>query len=301
MKPQIVFFGTGPVSLSCLEGVDDAFEIEAIITKPDRVSPSGKPHAHPVRSWGAAHQLPVHSVAGKQELAELIQRHSFSSRLGLVVDFGVIIPREVIASFELGIVNSHFSLLPQLRGADPISFAILEGLPETGVSLMQIVPALDEGNLLAQEKLATPPHATTSVLTQELSKLSNRLLHRELPRYAAGQIKPWPQSGAPTYTRRLTKSDGLIDWTKPAIRLEREVRAFLGWPGSRTTLWGQEVTVTAATVSVTPEAAHQPGTILEGHPNRLLVATGDGVLELLCVKPAGRREMDAAAFLRGRG
>jgi methionyl-tRNA formyltransferase len=235
-------------------------------------------------------------VADKVALAKLVAGARFGSRVGLVVDFGIIIPAEVIASFELGIINSHFSLLPRLRGADPISFAILEGHDETGVSLMRIVPALDEGPLIAQESYRLPSDVTTPLLTQELSDMSTTLLREYLPKYIIGDITPWPQEAAvtPSYTRRLTKRDGELDWQKPAVELERQVRAFIGWPGSRTRLFGRDVTVTAAQVVAPAEvAANVP-------PDRLLMPCGgDSVLEILKLKPAGKREMAAADFLRG--
>ncbi len=304
MKPPLVFFGTGPVSLHCLKGIRADFAIEAIITKPDRVAPNGKHHEHPVRRWGEAQAIPVHQVANEVELAKVCAASDFASRAGLVVDFGITIPTTVIDSFELGIINSHFSLLPRLRGADPISFAILESHKETGVSLMRIVPAMDEGDILSQERYQLPDGVTTPELTRALGKISNRMLMRDLPRYLAGELIPQPQDSSitPTYSRRLTKQDGLIDWTKPAAVLEREVRAFTGWPGSRTTLFGREVTITTTHVVVgddsTDEIAMPGGTIT--HPDEaLVVATGNGLLAIDRLKPAGKQEMSAADFRRG--
>jgi methionyl-tRNA formyltransferase len=312
MKPPIVFFGTGPVSLSCLEGIYDAFEIEAIITKPDRKAPSGRTHEHPVRAWAESHEVPLHQVADKAALTKLFDQERFSSSAGLVVDFGMIIPAVVIAAFARGIINSHFSLLPRLRGADPISFAILGGQTRTGVSLMKIVARLDEGDLIAQEEYALPAVITTPELTSALSDLSNGLLREYLPKYIKDEIKLWPQDPAvpPTYTRRLTKADGALDWRKPAAQLEREVRAFISWPGSRAELFSRSVTVTAARLvsqldvassadAVTHLDFQLPGTVLRGWPDRLFVVCGDGVLEILRLTPAGKRPMDAAAFLRG--
>ena len=308
MKPQIVFFGTGPVSLNCLEGIYDVFEIEAIITKPDRIAPSGSAHEHPVKLWGQTQGIAVHQVADKRALEALSKRQRFQSQVGLVVDFGMIIPEPVIEAFPLGIVNSHFSLLPALRGADPITFAILEGLNETGVSLMKIVAAMDEGDLIAQLPHRLLPDITTPELTAELGDVSNLLLREKLPKYIMNDIKPWEQDvnkTKPTYTRRLTKADGLIDWTKPAAQLEREVRAFIGWPGSRTRLLSREVTLTAvrvidpAELEDTTAAKAKPGTPLQVWPDRLVVATGEDTLEILQLKPAGKREMATAEFLRG--
>jgi len=301
-KPRIIFFGTGPVSLATLEGIHQVFEVEAIITKPDRVSPSGRTHDHPVKQFGADHSIPVHQVATEHMLQELVVQQRFTSRVGLVVDFGMIIPAQTIDAFELGIVNSHFSLLPQLRGADPITFAILEGLKTTGVSLMTIVPALDEGDILVQQEYTIPAGATTPDLTDALVELSNQMLIEDLPRYIEGQLPPAPQEGVPTYTRKLTKTDGEIDWQKPAIRLEREVRAYSGWPGSRTQLLGKEVIVTASHVLVgnpPTDGESTPGRVIT-HDNVLQVAAGDGGwLAIDRLKPAGKREMDAAEFLRG--
>ena len=290
MKEKIVFFGTGPVSLSCLEGVHDAFELEAIITKPDRISPSGKPHAHPVKEWGKAHGVPVHQVGSKAELVELFTQRSFGSSVGLVVDFGLIIPEPVISSFTHRIINSHFSLLPALRGADPITFSLLEGRAETGVSLMVIVPALDEGDLISQERFAIAPNTTTPVLTEQLSALSNRMLIRDLPAYVRGELKPQPQAAeGVSYTRKLTKSDGILDLSNSAVQLEREVRAYLGWPGSRTTLFDIDVIITSCHLATDRE---------EG----LSLTAGDGKKLIIDrLKPAGKREMSGLEFMRGYG
>ena len=304
MKPPLVFFGTGPVSLRTLEGIYGHFQVEAIITKPDRVSPGGKSHAHPVRAWAEAHDIPIFQANNEEDLKALWRAHQFSSRTGLVVDFGMAIPNQVIDSFELGIMNSHFSLLPLLRGADPISFAIWEGLAETGVSLMKIVAKMDEGDLLSQEAYPLPDGITTPELTEALSELSNQMLARDLPRYIKGEMLLHPQNPAipPTYSRKLTKQDGIIDWTKPAAMLEREVRAFIGWPGSRTTLFGRDITITATHVMVGKEWTDEnaaPGTIISLPDAPFVVATGEGGLALDRLKPAGKREMSGAEFIRG--
>ncbi len=288
-EPSIVFFGTGPVSRQCLDGIAGHFDLEAIITKPDSVSPHGRTHPTPVKDWAGEHNIPLHQPADKSELAALVTPGHFTSRAGLVVDYGLIIPESVIATFPLGIINSHFSLLPEWRGADPITFALLSGQPVTGVSLMRIVPTLDEGDLLAQTEYPLPPGITISVLTQALGSLSNELLISKLPDYLDGILQPYPQDSSKpiTYSRKLTKADGTIDWTKPAARLEREIRAYQGWPGSRTTLEDTEVTITAAHTSNTPR---EP----------LACPTSDGYLVIDRLKPAGKREMSSAEFLAGR-
>lgn len=301
-KTKLVFFGTGPVSLACLEGIATHFELEAIITKPDAISPHGKPHPAPVKAWAQVRGIPLHQPASEADLIGLIESNQFQSQLGLVVDYGFIIPEQVINAFSRGIVNSHFSLLPQWRGADPITFAILSGQSVTGVSLMVIVPALDEGDLITSAEYKIPRNATTEILTIALSNLSNQLLIKYLPKYAENEIHPTPQdpSQAPTYSRKLTKADGRLDWSKPAVELEREIRAFLGWPGSRATIAGSDVIITAAECDqASGPGSKTPGTAFKAAANRIGVATSEGTLLISRLKPAGKRDMTARDFLSG--
>jgi methionyl-tRNA formyltransferase len=194
------------------------------------------------------------------------------------------------------IVNSHFSLLPRWKGPDPISFAILNGDAETGVSLMVIAEELDEGQLIAQEALPLATGITTPELTDQLIRLSHELLVKKLPGYVSGGITPYPQPDIPaSFSHKLSKADGVIDWSKPAERLEREIRAYAGWPRSRTTLGTTDVIVTRAhvtSVNGTPGELHIAG-------KELGVYCGEGMLVIESLIPAGKREMSADAFLAG--
>ena len=295
---KLVFFGTGHVSLDCLDGIGDVFTIEAIITKPDHVSPHGRITPPAVKVWGEDHGVPVLQLANKAELAEFFADHQFASQLGLVVDYGLIIPQSVLDAFELGLVNSHFSLLPAWRGADPITAAVLAGDEVTGVTIQRVVYALDEGPILAQESYKMPPNITTPALTEELTKISNRLLIRVLPEYVSGQIKPKAQDPdlVPSLSHKLTKADGEIDWTKSANQLEREIRAYSGWPGSYTKLADTDVTITTAHVLTEPG---KPGDVTISPTGELTVHCGQDALIIDKLKPAGKREMTAKEFLAG--
>jgi methionyl-tRNA formyltransferase len=297
-QASLVFFGTGPVSLAALEYLSRYFEIEAIITKPDQTGPGGRAMPHPVRDWAKVHEIQLFQPVDKAALTQLVKSEHFRSQVGLVVDYGLILPESVIKAFPLGLINSHFSLLPKLRGADPITFAILQGETQTGVSIMQVVAALDEGPVLAQSRYALPADITVGELTQALSDLSNQLLVETIPKYLAGQLKPWPQDPAapPTYTKKLSKTDGVIDWTKPAAQLEREVRAYLGWPGSQATLAGASVIITAAH---TADATGQPGQPSVTPAKELCVFCGQDALIIDRLKPAGKPEMTTQAYLAG--
>ena len=287
-KISIVFFGSGPVATKSLKLLGKNFDIEAIITKPSTIndmSPSAK-------------DASVYSVKSKDELDELIASKPFTSKLGVLIDFGIIVSQNVINYFPLGIVNSHFSLLPRLRGADPITFSILQGDTKTGVSLMLIDSGMDTGSLLTQQTYNLPKDITTPELTNDLILLSDSLLNKYLPRYVAGDIKPYNQSSqkkSVTYSRKLTKEDGILDFNKPAKILEREIRAFVDWPKSRTSIAGKDVIITKATV-LDEEKAAGVVTIENG---KLMIGCGRGTLIIDALKPAGKPEMTTKAFLAG--
>jgi methionyl-tRNA formyltransferase len=292
----VVFFGSGPVAAESLRLLAENFTIEAVITKPRAQHHKGEV---PVLTTAEKLSLPIHTAADKQELNTLFDGTRFHSRVAVLVDFGIIVSQQVIDYFPLGIVNSHFSLLPKWRGADPITFAILHGDTETGVSLMLLVEKMDEGPLLAQAPLQVPSDCTTPELTETLVDCSDRSLAFILPKYIAGEIQPAQQDSKieATYSRKLTKADGIIDWHKSAEQLEREIRAFVGWPKSRSELAGQEIIITKAVVV---DQTGTPGEI-KIENNELVIYTKDKALKILSLKPAGKPEMAARAYLAGYG
>lgn len=295
----IVFFGTGPVAAESLALLARWAPIEAVITKP-------KPPHHradfPVLEVAAKLGLPVLPVTDKRSLDELMATKPVTSRVGVLIDFGIIVSQKVIGYFPLGIINSHFSLLPEWRGADPITFSILSGQKQTGVSLMLLVAKMDEGPLLAQTPCELSADATTPTLTENLIDLSNRTLRKIMPLYLTGKAYPAPQesvtvalSAEASYSRKLTKQDSVLDWQKPAIQLEREVRAFLEWPKSRTTVGNKDVVITKAHV-VTGKG--ETGKIWKDGKSFGFYTT-DGIFVIDILKPAGKQEMTAQAFLAG--
>lgn len=295
MKPSVVFFGSGPVAAEALRQLAAWAPVEAVITKPQ------PPHHRDIFPVIAAcKDLGLHdkmlTVSTKRELSNLITEHRFTSRVGVVIDFGIMIADDVIDSFELGIVNSHFSLLPRWRGADPITFSVLEGDTESGVSLMLIVAELDAGPLLAQSPLALPADITTPVLTEQLIELSDRMLQTILPKYLDGSALPMPQpTDGITFSRKLSKADSVLDFTRSATYLEREIRAFIEWPKSRTVLAGRDVVITAAHVI---DGAGRPGSLYL--QDRLLgIYTANGILIVDQLIPAGKKPMSGSDFLLG--
>lgn len=292
MKTSIVFFGSGPVASKSLALLKNSFTIEAVITKPTTRK----------ELQSAAGDVEVFCVSSRTELDELIEQKKFSSDVGILIDFGILVSQKTIESFKKGIVNSHFSLLPELRGPDPISFAILEGKNRTGVSLMLLVEAMDEGPILSVGMFDLDGTETTPTLTDELIQLSYTLLKENIDVYISGELELADQTVVQdkfqlevSYTNKLTKNDGRIDWSKEAQTIEREIRAYRGWPNSKTSFANIECTVVRATIL---EKSGTAGTLFV-HEKKLGVFCGKNALIIDLLKPAGKKEMNSQSFLAG--
>lgn len=293
---KIVFFGSGPVAAKSLELLLKHQTVEAVITKPTT--------EHEMKS--VAQNIPLFTVTNKVELDKLVSAEKFQSTLGVLIDFGIIVSQKVIDTFEKGIINSHFSLLPEWRGADPITFSLLSGQKKTGISLMLIDTGMDTGNLIMQTVYNIPPDCTAHKLTNDLIELSDNSLRKTIPDWIDGQLLSATQtdvtiasSKLPTYSRKLTKADGKLDFTKPAEILEREVRAFITWPKSYTTIANKDVVILRASVDKTSKG--NPGSIFKTADKKIGIQTAEGALIIDELIPAGKSAMSSQAFLAGYG
>lgn len=290
---RIVFFGSGPVAAASLEGILDDFEVELVITKP---RPAHHRDPAPVEELAKARGLDLAFADSKLDVDKVLENRELKSEVGLIIDYGVIVSSFAIESFPKGIINSHFSLLPRWRGADPITYCLLEGDKETGVSLMKIVPKLEEGPVIAQENLPLPDKINVLELTDKLIRLSNSMIKKYLPAYVAAKLEANPQSeSGVTYSHKIKKSDGVIDWNKPAERIEREIRAYAGWPKSRTALKDIDCIITEA------EVIDETGKAGDFHLTSalLVIFAGEKALKINRIQPAGKKEMSVEEFLRG--
>lgn len=282
----IVFFGNGPVASESLAYIASHFEVEAVITKP---RPIHHRHDAPVEKLANKLGLKVLFASDKNSLDQLIDATIFDSNLGIIIDFGIIVSKKVINKFEFGIINSHFSLLPEWRGADPITYSILSGQKNTGVSLMIIDEGMDTGKLLAQEKVEINIDETSISLTEKLISTSNRMLTQFIPDYLVGNIVPYEQSKStdPTYSKKITKLHAIIDASKTADELEREVRAYQGWPGSIMTIKDNKIKI---------KKAH----IAKDQQTKLDVCCSDGKYLIIdeLIAPSGKT-MTAKEFING--
>lgn len=255
---------------------------------------TGLPDAQPIIRNAveqAGFKLEQH-VTGK--LSEL-QEHE--STLAVLAAYGRIIPQTVLDQFPLGIINIHPSLLPAYRGPTPIEQAMLDGVTKTGVSIMRLTAGMDEGPIYKQKVLHLTGNDSKIDLTLKLQTLGAELLIEVLPGIADGSLAPrsQPHTDRATYSQKLTKDDGVIEWSKPAVQLEREIRAYAEWPKSQTELSGRQVTITKARV-IPGEGA--PGEIRVVDKD-LLVFCGEESLLIEQLKPAGKNEMNAEAFING--
>lgn len=297
MSKTLTFFGSGPVAAASLEHLLVDFDIELVVTK---TRPTHHKDPAPVEELAKAHNLNLAFADTKTELETIIKALQPKSPCGVVIDYGVIINQPTIDHFPFGIVNSHFSVLPEWRGADPITFSLLSGQPETGVSLMAIDDGLDTGVIIAETPVVINADDTSASLTAKLIEASNAQISAVLPLYIDGKAIALPQDTQgriTTYSRKLTKQDSIVDTNKPASVLEREIRAFSEWPKSKLTL-GQDLVVIITSATVV-NATIPAGEVHITDAKELLLGTRVGSLNITELMPVGKQKMSATAFLNG--
>lgn len=296
MSKTLVFFGSGPVAAASLANLLAHFDIELVVTKS---RPSHHKDPAPVEELAKQHDIPLAFANTKAELETVIDTLRPSSNCGVVIDYGVIISQQVIDYFANGIVNSHFSLLPEWRGADPITFSILSGQAHSGVSLMRIDAGLDKGDIIAETQVEITKDDTNSTLTEKLIMASDALINTILPDYISSTIVaiPQPADRIATYSRKLTKQDGILDVNKPASMLEREIRAFNEWPKSKYVI-NDSLTVIITKARVVNKTL-TPGELYISEENKLLLGTRVDSLDIIELMPLGKQKMSAPAFING--
>jgi methionyl-tRNA formyltransferase len=270
------------------------YEIAAVIVAQNQMAKSRRERQLEVTEIAEKHSIPLLSPADLAEARD--QLAGFGAEAAVLIAYGKIVPAVILDLFPREIINVHPSLLPRHRGPSPIESAILDGDQETGVSLMRLAAKMDIGPVYGKRTIPLKSNETKQDLADRLAALGADMVLEYLPKMLDGSAEPRPQDEAgATYDHLITKAAGQIDWTKPASRLEREIRAYAGWPQSRTKLGSTEVIITKAAAA---GEALKPGEI-HAENKRLLIGTGEGSLEILSLKPAGKPEMPAAAFLAG--
>jgi methionyl-tRNA formyltransferase len=307
MNPvRLVFMGTPELARTVLAGLaeDPRFQILAVVVQPDKPTGRGlQLTPPPVKVEALARGLPVLQPLKAREPAFLEQLRVLAPDLIAVAAYGQILPQALLDIPRHGCVNVHTSLLPRWRGAAPIQWAVAEGDAESGVTLMRMEAGLDTGPMIAEVR--TPIHAddTGQTLHDRLAQLGGQLLCATISAYIAGELPPraQPAEGV-TYARKITKDDGRLDWSQPAVVLGQRLRAFTPWPGAFAFLPGEpkpKLLKVHAAVPVTAPVGAAPGTVLAADKGGLVVACAVGALRLTEVQPEGGRRMRVEQFLAG--
>ena len=303
---RLAFAGTPDFALAHLEAcrIPDV-EIAAVYTQPDRPAGRGRQLApSPVKAAALAAGLRVEQPQTFKDAAVRQTLRDLQVDLLVVVAYGLILPRKVLATPRLGCWNVHASLLPRWRGAAPIQRAILAGDAETGVCLMQMEAGLDTGPVLLERKIPIASGDTGGSLHDKLAALGAQMLGEGLRRTLAGETLPaTPQSNnGVTYAHKLEKTEAALDWNQAAVALERQVRAFDPWPVAEGQVAGEQLRIwkALAQTAALDAARAAPGTVVCANRVGIDVACGAGVLRLLEVQRAGGRRISAADYLNSR-
>lgn len=299
---RIIFAGTPDFAARHLDALlSSGHQVVGVFTQPDRPAGRGKKlMPSPVKVLAEEKGLPVFQPASlrPQENQQLVA--DLNADVMVVVAYGLILPKAVLDMPRLGCINVHGSLLPRWRGAAPIQRSLWAGDAETGVTIMQMDVGLDTGDML--HKLACPitPEDTSGSLYDKLADLGPQGLIETLKQLANGTAKPEVQDDAlVTHAEKLSKEEARVDWTLSAEQLERCIRAFNPWPMSWFEIDGQPVKVWQASV-IHSKSDAQPGTIVDANKQGIQVATGDGILNLHSLQPAGKKAMSAQDLLNSR-
>lgn len=296
-QDRLIFFGTDAFSVPALiQLLAENWNLVAIVTKPDSRAGRGQEMTFPaVKRLGLARGIPVLQPEKLSDIEDQIKK--LNPDAGIVVAYGKIISQRVMDLFPKGLINIHPSLLPLYRGSSPIESTILSGDTDTGVTLMRIDAGMDSGPTYTADKLQLDGTEYRPDLYEKLAEMGASLLTAKLPGILEGTIVPIPQEKSKaTKTQRIQKSAGNIDWTKPAERLQREVRAYSGWPGSHGQVGGVDAIITS--VRVSPKSG-KPGIAYVTPSEELAVYAGEGSLIIDTLKPVGKREMTGPEFLAG--
>lgn len=300
---KIVFFGNERL-ISGLEHTDTpvlkglierGYNVVAIIS---HHSETRSRNARPleVSLIAKEHNIPLYLPDKPTDIIDVLQ--SLNVDAAVLVAYGRIIPQSIIDLFPTGIINIHPSLLPKYRGPTPIESAILNGDSQTGVSIMKLSAGMDDGPIYTQETIHLAGNEKKYDLYEKISHLSASMLFDCLPDILDGTLKPKKQDDTQaTYSKILRKADSIIDWNESAITIERKIRAYQEWPGTRTVIGNIDLVIVSAHIDQKKDLA--PGTIDLTQPHTLRIGTAKGSLYIDTLKPIGKKEMPVKAFLAG--
>ena len=299
---RIIYAGTPDFAVPALEAlVASKHQVIAVYTQPDRAAGRGqKIQYSPVKACALKHGLEIFQPLSFKDQDDVQTLKVLNADLMVVAAYGIILPAPVLSAPRLGCINIHASLLPRWRGAAPIQRAIQFGDSETGITLMQMDTGLDTGAMLAKSIMPISPHHTSAQVHDELKEMGAELLLQNLSAVENGDISPETQKEEmATYANKLHKQEALIDWSKDAVILQREVQAFNPWPVSHTCLQKQSVKIWSATAEARL-SEFDPGYVIDHQRQGISVACGSGTLVITELQFAGKKKTTAAQILNSR-
>lgn len=290
---KVVFMGTPDFSVAALDALVAAgHEIVCVYTQPPRPAGRGKKdRPSPVQRRAEALGLPVRHPVSLRPQEEKDAFAALGAEVGVVVAYGLILPRAILDAPARGCLNIHASLLPRWRGAAPIHRAVMAGDAETGICIMQMDPGLDTGPVLLRGATPIGPTDTTADLHDRLALLGGELIVEALSRLGALSPEVQPEDGV-TYATKIDKAEARIDWSRPAAEVDRQIRGLSPFPGAWCDIAGERVKLLRSRLA---EGDSPPGTVLDGFK----IACGAGAVEVLEAQRQGKRPMPAADILRG--
>ena len=296
---RVVFMGTPDIAATCLSRIlEDGFDVVGVYTQPDRPKGRGmKLVASPVKEVALSHGIPVFQPENFREDETVEQLRKLQPDVVAVVAYGRILPQRVLDTAPLGFINIHASLLPKYRGSAPYQWAVLDGLEETGVTAMYLCREMDAGDIIDVAKTPIGPNETAGELLDRLAVLGAKLLSKTLCCIQSGDVKRCCQDASQaTFAPMLDKSMCAIDWSKTAQQVHNHVRGLHPWPVATAELAGTKFKIHSTVVA---EGKGVPGTILGLTKTGLLVACGEGAVEIRSLQADGGKRMSAPDYFRG--
>jgi methionyl-tRNA formyltransferase len=294
---KIIFLGTSSFGLPCLKAlIKSEYEICCVVSRPARPAGRGKKLRHPpVAEYAYKNHLVIHQP--EKLTGNFIENlRLMEPDLMVSAAYGGWLPEKLLESSSLGVINIHPSLLPEYRGAAPVTRAILDGREETGVSYMLTDSGWDTGPVIAVYREKILPDDTSGSLEERLSVKAAENIVSVIEEYSCGKLVPMNQAGEAVYAKKITTDETWLDWNRSAEYLERKVRAFQPFPGARTAYSGKTIKISAANVS---EYTANPGEIVLREGAFLVGCGGETSLEIRRLQPASKRVMNADEYLRG--
>ena len=297
--------GSPDFAVPSLQGlVEVGYLVTLAVTQPDRPAGRGRTIRRPaVADAAEALGIPVYQPSTLRTPDARAPIESEQPDLIVVAAFGLLLPQAILDLPQAGCVNVHASLLPRHRGAAPIQASILEGDEQTGITIMSMDIGMDTGGIISQGSIPLTPDDTAMSLEPRLAELGRDLLIQTLPAWIAGDLKANAQDdGLATYAAKIKRDDAEIDWTESAEVIDRQVRAYRGWPNAFTTTGRQTLVILKARPHSDVTIDGEPGTMVvqRGAPWSPGVITGSGLLQLISVQPEGKRPMSGLELINGR-